>query len=170
MLSKMRVSPGLIVLRAIADTGFGLKDWCEQLDRRTNHERPRREGSPDGALAGETLAFTGRLRISRSEAADLAAAAGCDVRGGVTRETTLLVVGDQDLRLLNGQEKSAKHRKAEKLIAEGFSLRIIGESDFIGLLRGAFNAPSLERCYTLPPDLATAGDSNATTGAAHSSR
>jgi DNA polymerase-3 subunit epsilon len=139
---------GLIVLRAIADTGVSLQAWCERLDggreSACHEERPFRDGRPDGALAGETVAFTGQLHISRSEAADLAAAAGCDVSGGVTRETTVLVVGDQDLHLLNGHDKSAKHRKAEKLIAEGFPLRIIGESNFVGLLRGAFDARSAE--------------------------
>lgn len=161
---------GLIVLRAIADTGVNLEQWREQLDQRVTSEPIRRDGRPDGALAGETLAFTGELRISRNEAADLAAAAGCDVHSGVTRETTLLVVGDQDLRLLNGHEKSAKHRKAEKLIAEGFPLRIISESDFVGLLRGAFNPPRPDGSYIPRPDLATAGESSATTGAAHSRR
>ena len=51
--------------------------------------------------------------------------------GGVTRDTTILVVGDQDIRVLAGHDKSSKHRKAEKLIREGYSIRIIGESDFL---------------------------------------
>ena len=48
----------------------------------------------------------------------------------MTKDTTLLVVGDQDLRVLHGHEKSSKHRKAEMLIAQGQSIRILGESDF----------------------------------------
>lgn len=141
---------GMIVLRAIADTGVSLQAWCERLDQTFGtgcvEQRPHRDGRPDGPLVGETVAFTGQLHISRSEAADLAATAGCNVRGGVTRETTLLVVGDQDLRLLNGHDKSTKHRKAEKLIAQGLPLRIIGESDFVGLLRGAFSGHGLDVC------------------------
>ncbi len=74
------------------------------------------------------------MAIPRSEAADLAAAAGCNVGNGVTKKTTLLVVGDQDLRLLAGHEKSSKHRKAEDLIAEGQAIRILGESDFKRLI------------------------------------
>ena len=65
------------------------------------------------------LVFTGALSIPRHEAADAAAAAGCRVDDSVTKHTTLLVVGDQDLRVLNGHEKSSKHRKAEMLIAKG---------------------------------------------------
>jgi len=49
---------------------------------------------------------------------------------GVTKHTTLLVVGDEDLRRLNGHEKSSKHRKVEQLIANGQPIRILCESDF----------------------------------------
>lgn len=43
---------------------------------------------------------------------------------------TLLVVGNQDVRKLAGQERSSKHRKAEELINGGQKIRIISESDF----------------------------------------
>jgi DNA polymerase-3 subunit epsilon len=48
----------------------------------------------------------------------------------VTRHTTLLVVGDQDIRVAAGHDKSLKHRKAETLILAGQQIRIIGEADF----------------------------------------
>jgi DNA polymerase-3 subunit epsilon len=48
----------------------------------------------------------------------------------MTSQTTLLVVGDQDIRKLAGHEKSSKHRKAEELITKGQSIRILRESDF----------------------------------------
>jgi DNA polymerase-3 subunit epsilon len=34
------------------------------------------------------------------------------------------------LKKLAGHEKSAKHRKAEELMAKGFPIRIIRETDF----------------------------------------
>jgi DNA polymerase-3 subunit epsilon len=68
--------------------------------------------------------------MPRREAADLAAAIGCTVEDGVTKKTTLLVVGDQDVRRLAGHEKSSKHRKAESLIETGQPIRILRESDF----------------------------------------
>ena len=74
--------------------------------------------------------MTGRLGITRREAADLAAAVGCQVASGVTKKTTLLVVGDQDIEKLMGHERSAKHRKAEEMIATGIAIRILRESDF----------------------------------------
>jgi DNA polymerase-3 subunit epsilon len=75
--------------------------------------------------------FTGALSLPRREAADLAAQAGCSVDGGVTKETTLLIVGDQDVRrLAPGQVKSSKQVKAEQLIARGQPIRILRETDF----------------------------------------
>ncbi len=68
--------------------------------------------------------------MPRHEAADAAAGAGCEVATSVTERTTLLVVGNQDVRKLVGQEKSSKHRKAEELINESQKIRIISESDF----------------------------------------
>ncbi|MEI9966039.1 MAG: BRCT domain-containing protein [Caulobacteraceae bacterium] len=99
--------------------------------RRTTEERITRTGNPDGPLAGEVLVFTGALSMPRREAADMAAAVGCEVDAGVTKETTLLVVGDQDVaRLAPGQTKSSKHLKAEALIAKGQPIRILRETDF----------------------------------------
>lgn len=90
----------------------------------------KREGNPDGPLAGEVIVFTGALEISRREAADLAASVGCAVAASVTKNTTILVVGDLDVRMLAGNSKSSKHRKAEELVASGLPLRIIRETDF----------------------------------------
>ena len=66
----------------------------------------------------------------RREAADAASAAGCEVEAGVTKHTTVLVVGDQDIHRLSGHEKSSKYRKAEDLMKKGQQIRIVGESDF----------------------------------------
>lgn len=90
----------------------------------------KRDGNPDGPLTGEVAVFTGALEIPRNEAADLAASIGCSVGSGVTKKTTLLIVGDLDITKLAGHEKSGKHRKAEKLISKGQHIRIIRETDF----------------------------------------
>lgn len=77
------------------------------------------------------MTFTGRLTIAREAAAAQAAIAGADVADSVSKRTTVLVVGDQDLRATKGQEKSTKHRRAEELIAKGCMIKIVGESDFM---------------------------------------
>jgi DNA polymerase III subunit epsilon len=149
---------GEILLRAIAETGLSIDQWLERVRRPINppvrttrsvsktvssidgtansHLLPRpalpisRGGNPDGPLYGEVLVFTGALSMPRHEAADAASAAGCQVATSVTEHTTLLVVGDEDIRKLAGHTKSSKHRKAENLIASAQKIRIIGESDF----------------------------------------
>jgi len=89
-----------------------------------------REGDPEGALYGEIVVFTGELSIPRREAADLAAAAGCQVLDSVNRTTSFLDVGNRDIRRLAGHAKSSKHRKAEELMTRGQTIRILGESHF----------------------------------------
>lgn len=127
---------GEILLRAIQETGASAADWCSLALRTTSSKTPSeaRSANPDGSLFGSVVVFTGALSISRQEAANAAAMAGCEVGAGVTKHTTLLVVGDQDIRMLAGAEKSSKHRKAEELIAQGQDIRILGESDFARLI------------------------------------
>jgi DNA polymerase-3 subunit epsilon len=126
---------GLLLLRAIAETNIGLEQWLIRVTQPLHplvhdHSGHARDGNPDGEFFGEVLVFTGALTIPRGEAADLAASAGCRVDDGVTKHTTMLVVGDQDLRRLAGFVKSTKQRKAELLISEGQHIRILGEGDF----------------------------------------
>jgi DNA polymerase-3 subunit epsilon len=124
---------GHIVVAAMAVTGLDLNGWLLRVTQPITQSAEgavARVGNPDGALFGEILVFTGALKIPRKTAADMAAKAGCKVDGGVTKETTMLIVGDQDIRQLAGQEKSSKHRKAEELISKGQKIRILMESDF----------------------------------------
>jgi len=127
---------GEILLRAIEESGIPVDDWVVRQRRpitppsRSAAPSMAREGNPDGPLAGEVIVFTGTLSLVQREAAEIAAAAGCNVGGNVTKKTSLVVVGDQDVRVLAGHTKSRKHRKAEELIAEGQEIRILRESDF----------------------------------------
>ena len=128
---------GEVLLRAMAETGLTVDQWLDRTAKPINSlstAQVSRPGNPDGPLFGEKVVFTGALSMPRREAADLAALAGCEVDSGVTKHTTVLVVGDQDIAKLSGHERSSKHRKAEELMAQGQGIRIIGESDFRRLL------------------------------------
>lgn len=135
---------GLLLLKAVADAGISLQQWLDQLGYASASSGPptrmnkslyaskvARKGDGDGPLLGETVSFTGKLQISREAAASQAAIAGADVEDNVNKRTTILVVGDQDLRLTKGQAKSTKHRRAEELIGKGCRITIVGESDFM---------------------------------------
>lgn len=138
---------GLILLLAVEKTGVAAKEWLIRAGHYINHQSgsdggtghrwrafpppARRDGNPDGALFGEVVVFTGELSISRAEAADAVARVGCRVDGGVTKHTTMLVVGDHDTHGLPGYDKSAKERKAELLISRGQHILILDEEDFM---------------------------------------
>lgn len=128
---------GMILVRAMAEMRLDLAGWMDRVKRPINPSHGSsvaQDGNPEGPLYGEIVAFTGALIMPRHEAAELAARAGCEITNGVTKHTTLLVVGDQDIRLLNGQEKSNKHRKAEELISKGKPIRILTETDFLAMV------------------------------------
>jgi DNA polymerase-3 subunit epsilon len=130
-----------ILLTAVRESGLDVDGWLKRVRQpidptaSSSATAIKREGNPEGELYGESLVFTGTLQIPRREAADMAAAIGCRVETGVTKKTTMLVVGDQDLKRLAGHEKSSKHRKAEELISKGIPIRILRESDFRELVR-----------------------------------
>ena len=123
---------GELLLRAVVATGLTVEQWLERATRPlypTDSAAITRDANADGPLFGEKLVFTGALSMLRREAADAASAAGCEVEAGVTKHTTVLVVGDQDIHRLSGHEKSSKYRKAEDLMKKGQQIRIIGDYD-----------------------------------------
>jgi DNA polymerase-3 subunit epsilon len=122
-----------ILNAAIEKTGLDIEGWLRRAGQPIGAESGHteaRDGNPEGPLYGDVLVFTGALEIPRREAADMAARIGCRVDPGVTKKTTVLVVGDQDVQRLAGHEKSSKHRKAEDLILKGQAIRILRETDF----------------------------------------
>lgn len=127
-----------ILLRAAATGVFDLDGWAAHGPPRrtgTSHEPAiKLDGTPDGPLYGLQFVFTGQLTMPRADAAKRAAELGGFVHPSVTRKTSLVVVGDQDIRRPGWGKKSAKHRKAEELIAQGFDILILSESDFIALI------------------------------------
>jgi DNA polymerase-3 subunit epsilon len=130
---------GEVLLRAIAHSGLSVNDWLDRAKQSINLEHDsqkavHRDGNSEGVLFGEVLVFTGALSEPRQYCADRAADAGCRVDDGVTKHTTILVVGNQDIRVLAGRTKSSKHLKAEAPIAKGHALRIITERDFLEII------------------------------------
>ncbi len=141
---------GIVLLAALRESQQDLEQWRHRVSLPIDPESSssgaaiQRDGNPEGDLYGDVLVFTGALELPRHEAANLASSVGCQVAQGVTKKTTLLVVGDQDITKLAGHAKSSKHRKAEQLVAEGHRIRIICESDFKTLVRTARNEVSQE--------------------------
>ena len=127
---------GVILHEALKISGKSIAEWLERVELPINSSQKLHyiSGGGEGILSGEVIVFTGSLSMSRSDAALMASKMGCDVATSVTKKTTLLVVGDQDLSKFGGKDKSSKHIKAEELIAQGQNIRIVGESDFIRII------------------------------------
>lgn len=132
------IAAGKVVIEAINKTGLSIDEWIDRSKKpvhlyKDGSTAPKLDGNPEGDLYGENIVFTGSLSIPRHEAAQLAAQMGCNVQNGITKKTTILVVGQQDDFKLAGYEKSSKHRKAEEYIRKGIKIRIISEKDFFAL-------------------------------------
>ena len=128
-----------IVIRASEETGLDISGWLQRTAEPITPNKGSKKiqigkANLNGHLFGEALVFTGSLDMTRQEATDLATQAGCEVQRNVTKRTTLLVVGLQDMNRLNGYAKSSKHRKAESLVSKGTSIQIISEADFHAML------------------------------------
>lgn len=128
------LAAGEILTAAMREQSMSVTDWLDRLKQplsSTPNSPIAQAGNPEGVLFGESICFTGQLSMSRRDAAASAAAAGCHVTDGVTKKTTLLVVGDQDARKVGSDGKSGKQIKAEQLIAQGQDIRVVGETDFL---------------------------------------
>lgn len=132
-----------ILLSASKIFNYNINDWINRVKKpidleKTNHHSTKvviqRDGDPEGPLFGEVLVFTGSLSLPRRTAADMAAKVGCQVAPSVTTSTSILVVGNQDIKKLSGKDKSSKHLKAEELIKKGVRIQIIKEDDFIKMV------------------------------------
>lgn len=124
----------MVVLYAEMHLRMPLDDLIKPARKQRYPAPITKDGDPSGPMAGSLVVFTGALGMSRTDAAELAARIGMTVQPGVTKQTTHLVVGDQDLTVLAGHAKSSKHRKAEEMQSTGHPIRIIGETEFKALV------------------------------------
>lgn len=86
-------------------------------------------------IAGRSFVFTGKMAtMKREEAQSLVLARGGLAPDDVSKKLDYLVIGDEASALTGGGERSSKHKKADKLVAEGAPLAIISEAEFRALL------------------------------------
>ena len=138
---------GEVVLAAMRHSGKTLAEWAELAGQGgvvKKNSAPawagktvRRTGVATGRMRGESVVFTGELSISREKAAQLAAEAGCNVEPYVTRRTTIMVVGRQDIRQMGGRSLTSKQMHAATRVAEGQPIRMLDEASFVEMLKAA---------------------------------
>ena len=105
-------------------------------------ESPPAEAGPPASrvassptLAGERVSFTGTLAsMTHQQAHELAQQHGGTAAQHVSRQTTMLVVGEEGWPLEPDGHPSVKLQDASRLQQEGLPLRIVNESDWLRLL------------------------------------
>ncbi|HFC9177197.1 exonuclease domain-containing protein [Streptococcus pyogenes] len=96
--------------------------------------------NPDHYFYGLYFCFTGKLeRMTRKEANKAVALVGGIPEKGVTQRTNILVVGEQDWRVVGTNGLSSKMKKAQSLLEKGQDIEIMTENDFIKFLEPSYD-------------------------------
>lgn len=86
-------------------------------------------------LFKKSVVFTGKMAHLERKAAQLEVKRlGGRTPGAMSAHVDFLVVGDEGSPLLGAGKKSTKQRDAEKLIRDGYPIRIISEREFLDML------------------------------------
>jgi DNA polymerase-3 subunit epsilon len=136
-----------IFRRALADSGRTASEWFTLIHAQASgRSKIMRPGAPNTAYSGQSIVFTGRMRVPRQEAARLASESGFDVLSAVTATTTLLCVGGE----VSTSRRGSKERDAEKLQAAGSPISVISEELFWQLIAQGPSARILDVSETSP--------------------
>lgn len=91
--------------------------------------------NPEHPLYGVHICFTGKMeRMTRPEANKQAILVGAIPDKNVITKTNILVVGEQDWRIVGSDGLSNKMKKAQSLLEKGQEIEILTENDFVKLL------------------------------------
>ncbi|MDL2262972.1 3'-5' exoribonuclease [Bacteroidales bacterium OttesenSCG-928-I21] len=90
------------------------------------------KNDPDSFFYQKKVAFTGALSsMTRNEAMQRIADIGGYPEKGITTNTNILVVGQQDFRIVGESGMSSKQKKAIEMKEKGLDIEIIPEKDFL---------------------------------------
>ncbi|MBF8965743.1 DNA polymerase III [Pontibacter sp. FD36] len=110
---------------------------CETKYTRTRTDYSAIVGDPSkhdpfNFFYGKRVVFTGTLSsMQRKDAIQLVADIGGIPDAGVTKKTNVLVVGQQDYRVVGDDGMSSKQEKAVLLLDKGADIEIISEQEFL---------------------------------------
>ena len=90
------------------------------------------DADPDHPFYGANIVFTGKLEsMTRDQARSAVVAIGGNAPERLTMDTNILVVGNQDLRVVGEKGMSGKMKTAAKYKEKGCNIEVIDESDFV---------------------------------------
>ncbi len=100
-------------------------------------------------MQGERVSFTGILAsMTHAQAADRVSEQGGQASEHISRQSTLLVVGEEGWPLEDDGHVSVKLQHAQKLQSEGVQVRILNESDWLYLMGLTHDTEQVRRLYT----------------------
>jgi tetratricopeptide (TPR) repeat protein len=109
--------------------------------------QPTLAGSPP--MQGEVVAFTGTLAsMTHRQASELVEQFGGAAVAHVSRQTTMLVIGEEGWPLEEDGQPSQKLQQATELQLQGRELRVLSESDWLNLLGLTERRQEIQRLYT----------------------
>jgi DNA ligase (NAD+) len=135
-------------VNAIADA----KNEIEAVRRHVRLVEAQPAAAGSGPFTGQSFVFTGKMAtLERKEAESLVRSLGGAALDAVNKTLTFLVVGDKKT-----EEKSAKQKAAEKLIAQGAPIQVISESAFLAKVEAAKQGDAYGASADVPQVTATA--------------
>lgn len=106
--------------------GCDYKSFIKNLE---NHPELNDEGN---YFYGKTVCFTGTTKYAnRKEMLQMVKNIGGIPTDSVTRETDVLVVGQQDYRVVGADGMSSKQKKALSMLEKGHNIEILSEAEFL---------------------------------------
>ncbi|MBL8739824.1 MAG: NAD-dependent DNA ligase LigA, partial [Myxococcales bacterium] len=123
---------GGVIAKSVVDGLKEMRPLIDDLAKVVELSAPAKGGST-GPLAGKSFVFTGKMvAFARSEGEKRVRALGGAVLGSVAKGLDYLVVGADKTG-----GPSTKQKAADKLIAAGASLKIIGEDEYLAMVESA---------------------------------
>ena len=100
-------------------------------------------------LQAEQVAFTGTLAsMPHRQAQELAEQHGGSAMQHVSRQTTMLVIGEEGWPLDPDGQPSQKLRHAQDLRTQGYDIKLVSESDWLKLLNLSSQGDQVRQLYT----------------------
>ena len=112
----------------------------------TDGDRPLASSPP---MQGERVSFTGILAsMTHAQAAERVIEQGGQASEHISRQSTMLVVGEEGWPLEDDGHVSVKLEHAQKMLGEGVAIRVLNESDWLFLMGLTHDSEQVRRLYT----------------------
>ncbi|MGB0845848.1 MAG: BRCT domain-containing protein [Thiolinea sp.] len=125
------------MIKAFLPADFAPQDTAGNNTQAATNDEPAPEAEINVDFDGQTFLFTGKLMtMTRKEAQGKVTAANGKNSSAVNGKLDYLVIGDEGSPMYGNGRKGSKQVKAEALIENGATMKIISETAFLQMLAG----------------------------------